>query len=65
MISIVNGQQLPNFAISEAQRVYDLLDGLGCIGNALCPLTNFTKGAECGYNLDYMSCDSKGYLDRL
>jgi hypothetical protein len=53
------------FASGEAQLVYDLLDGLGCIGNANCQLGDFTPTTRCDYKTTFLECDSNGRLDFL
>jgi hypothetical protein len=62
-IGIVTTQQL--FADGEAQRVYDLLDGLGCIGNP-CFFQNFTIDNTCDYHGSLLlACDASGHVIQL
>jgi hypothetical protein len=65
-VSNVSGQSTSVFADGEAQRVYDLLDGLGCIGNANCwRLGDFTPNSSCDYNPGYVECNDAGRLGFL
>jgi hypothetical protein len=53
------------FAPGEGQRVYDLLDGLGCIGNVKCRLAAFTPTTGCDKNALNLKCDASGRLSYL
>jgi hypothetical protein len=65
-VANVNAQSTFLFAPGEAQRVYDLLDGLGCIDNDNChALRDFTPTSSCSANLAYLKCDSQGFLEHL
>jgi hypothetical protein len=65
LIAIVVAQPEP-FAAGEAQRVYDLLDGLGCIGNVNCTyLGNFTPTSTCEGRVGNLKCDAQGLLAYL
>jgi hypothetical protein len=62
----VSGQSNSTFAPGEAQRVYDLLDGLGCIGNINCTrLGDFTPTTACDYKPSHMQCNNAGLLSYL
>jgi hypothetical protein len=63
---MVNAQSTSVFAPGEAQRVYDLLDGLGCIGNSYCSnLGDFTPTTACDYSPGFLDCNSAGLLSHL
>jgi hypothetical protein len=63
---MVNAQSTSAFAAGEAQRVYDLLDGLGCIGNVDCAaLGDFTPTTACNYNTSHLKCNAAGRLSYL
>jgi hypothetical protein len=65
-VAIANAQSTSEFAAGEGQRVYDLIDGLGCIGNANCTkLGDFTPTTACNYNINYLRCDFNGQLAQL
>jgi hypothetical protein len=56
------------FTRGEALRVYDLLDGLGCMSNPACFFNDFTTTTECGYKSNGVStleCDASGFLVNL
>jgi hypothetical protein len=54
------------FAFGEAQRVYDLLVGLGCIGNENCTkLGDFNRSTLCDYRPAIMKCNDDGLLTHL
>jgi hypothetical protein len=55
--SVVNAQSTAAFADGEGQRVYDLLDGLGCIGHSNCDLSNFTPTTPCNDRGEILKCD--------
>jgi hypothetical protein len=57
---IVNGQSISQFAAGEGQRVYNLLDTMGCIGNPLCDLRDFTPTSVCNGSLTALKCDGSG-----
>jgi hypothetical protein len=62
----VNAQSTSSFAQGEAQRVYNLLNGLGCIGNGMCaPLSNFTLSSACDSQLAHLKCNAVGQLAHL
>jgi hypothetical protein len=66
IIANVSAQSNSTFAPGEAQRVYDLLDGLGCIGNINCTdLGDFTPTTACDYKLNYLKCNGAGRLSHL
>jgi hypothetical protein len=66
MVSVVGAQSSTTFAAGEGQRVYDLLDDLGCIGNIDCTaLGDFTPTTACDYRNEDMRCDSSGRLAYL
>jgi hypothetical protein len=66
MVAIAIAQSLSSFAPGEAQRVYDLLDGLGCIGNINCTdLGDFTPTTACDYKRQNLKCDANGRLADL
>jgi hypothetical protein len=66
IVANVSGQSTSVFADGEAQRVYDLLDGLGCIGSRACPrLNDFTPTTACDYKLNYLKCNDAGRLAHL
>jgi hypothetical protein len=53
------------FKPDEAERVYDLLNELGCIGNLNCGFHDFTPTTNCGYKTgpDFvMTCTDDGFL---
>jgi hypothetical protein len=52
IVANVIAQSNSTFAPGEAQRVYDLLDGLGCIGNEGCGFNDFTPTTACDYKSD-------------
>jgi hypothetical protein len=63
---MVNAQSMSVFAPGEGQRVYDLLDGLGCIGNSDCTtLGDFTPTTACDYKPNYLKCNDAGLLSYL
>jgi hypothetical protein len=63
---MVNAQSTLVFAAGEGQRVYDLLDGLGCIGNSKCSnLGDFTPTTACDYKPPLLQCNSDGLLSYL
>jgi hypothetical protein len=53
------------FAMGEAQRAYDLLDGIGCIDNTRCGLGDFTPTTACDYKPGYLKCNDTGLLSYL
>jgi hypothetical protein len=58
---MVNAQSTSVFAAGEAQRVYDLLDGLGCIGNVNCTLLgDFTPTTSCETKPSFLKCNAAG-----
>jgi hypothetical protein len=66
IIANVSAQSNSTFAPGEGQRVYDLLDGLGCIGNSNCDdLGDFTPTTACDYNTTYLKCNNAGFLAHL
>jgi hypothetical protein len=66
IVANVCAQSTSEFADGEAQRVYDLLDGLGCIGNENCTrLGDFTPTTACDYKLNYLKCNNAGLLSYL
>jgi hypothetical protein len=65
LISVVNAQSTSQFATGEAQRVFDLLVGLGCIRNRMCVLHDFMPTTACNENLSVMKCDDFGRLSFL
>jgi hypothetical protein len=66
IVTNVSAQSASVFAAGEAQRVYDLLDGLGCIGNSNCSaLGDFTPTTACDYKPDYLTCNRAGLLSFL
>jgi hypothetical protein len=65
-IAIVQAQSSSSFAAGEGQRVYDMLDGLGCIGNMNCTFLNdFLPTNNCDLNPDFLRCNSDGHLIHL
>jgi hypothetical protein len=65
-VSFTNAQSSSLFASGEGERVYNLLDGLGCIGNTKCTqLRDFTSSTACNYKPQEMKCDSSGKLSFL
>jgi hypothetical protein len=65
VLAFVNAQSFSMFADGEGQRVYDLLDGLGCIGNTDCiNLGSFTPTTACN-RTSFLKCDSAGNLAHL
>jgi hypothetical protein len=56
VIALANGQ----FATDEAQRLYDLLDGLGCFESETCELSDFTPTIACDYNFEHLQCGASG-----
>jgi hypothetical protein len=66
IVANVSAQSTSEFASGEAQRVYDLLNGLGCIGNENCTwLKDFTSTTACNYKPDYLKCNGAGLLSHL
>jgi hypothetical protein len=65
IVANVTAQSTSEFAADEGQRVYDLLDGLGCIGNANCRLNDFTPTTACDYTPAYLKCNDAGLLSYL
>jgi hypothetical protein len=66
IVANVSAQSTSVFADGEAQRVYDLLDGLGCIGNSNCArFDEFTPTTACNYQPGYLQCNSAGRLAYL
>jgi hypothetical protein len=66
IVANVSAQSNSTFAPGEGQRVYDLLDGLGCIGNINCTdLGDFTPTTACDYRPRYLGCDNAGLLSYL
>jgi hypothetical protein len=70
IVANVCAQSTSVFADGEAQRVYDLLYGLGCIGNSNCQLDDFTPTTVCDYRPSYLKCNEAGlvlflYVDLL
>lgn len=68
IVSVANGQYnggTNSFAPGEAQRLYDLLDGLGCIGNSMCELSDFTTTKPCNYRGMPLRCTSQGRVMRM
>jgi hypothetical protein len=66
IVATVSAQSNPTFAAGEAQRVYDLLDGLGCIGNENCTLLgDFTPTTACDYKPTFLKCNNAGLLSYL
>jgi hypothetical protein len=62
----VTGQSTSEFANGEGQRVYDLLDGLGCIGNSNCTdLGDFMPATACDYKPEFLKCNDTGLLTYL
>jgi hypothetical protein len=63
----VAAQSTSTFAAGEGERLFDLLNGLGCTGNASCPFSDFTPTTACDYkpadgNDLALKCDSDGLL---
>jgi hypothetical protein len=66
IVSMVEAQTKFQFASGEGQRVYDLLDGLGCIGNSQCTLFgDFKPTTACSYQPNFLKCDDNGRLAHL
>jgi hypothetical protein len=66
VVANVTAQSTSQFAPGEGQRVYDLLDGLGCVGNANCSfLGDFTPTTACNYRISYLKCNDAGLLAHL
>jgi hypothetical protein len=69
IVSVVNGQTWTGtsngFASGEAQRLYDLLDGLGCIGNSNCVLGDFTPTSACNDISMRLRCNNAGRVSQL
>jgi hypothetical protein len=65
VVAIANAQSATQFAAGEAQRVFDLLDGLGCFGNIDCTLKDFTPTAECDFDTNYLKCNGTGHMEYL
>jgi hypothetical protein len=66
IVANVIAQSNSTFAAGEGQRVYDLLDGLGCIGNAKCyQLGDFTPTTACDYKPGHLRCNDAGLLSYL
>jgi hypothetical protein len=53
------------FATGEAQRIYNLLDGIGCFSNDQCVLKDFTVSSKCDHNTAALSCNTAGLLTNL
>jgi hypothetical protein len=56
------------FAAGEAERLYRLLDEIGCIGNVACGYSDFTVGKTCRYKYSANKYDMKcsnGFLNEL
>jgi hypothetical protein len=67
IVANVSAQPAParRFATGEGKRVYDLLDGLGCIGNSKCAnLGDFTPTIACDYK-PFLKCNNVGLLAHL
>jgi hypothetical protein len=66
IVANVSAQSNSTFADGEGQRVYDLLDELGCIGNSKCTkLGDFMPTTACNYQPSYMKCNNAGLLSYL
>jgi hypothetical protein len=66
IVANVSAQSTSEFADGEGQRVYDLLDGLGCIGNSNCTeLGEFTPTTACDYKPTSLRCNDTGLLSHL
>jgi phosphatidylserine/phosphatidylglycerophosphate/cardiolipin synthase-like enzyme len=66
VLSFVKGQGAKRFAAEEGSRVYDLLDGLGCIRQSGCGfLSNFKPFEDCNDRPEVMHCNDTGYLSFL
>jgi hypothetical protein len=66
IVANVSAQSTSEFANGEGQRVYDLLDGLGCIGNINCTdLGDFTPTTACNYKPSVLKCNDAGRLAYL
>jgi hypothetical protein len=63
LLIFVNAQPSKSiFAAGEAQLVYDLLNGLGCIGNDNCRLKDFVPTAQCDFVQTEIQCSEQGRL---
>jgi hypothetical protein len=63
ILAIVDAQSTSEFAAGEAQRVYDLLADLGCLGNPSCfELSDFQTTSRCDYRTSVLKCDATGRL---
>jgi hypothetical protein len=66
VVANVIAQSTSVFAPGEGQRVYDLLDGLACIGNVNCThFGEFTPTTACNYQPNYLKCNNAGLLSYL
>jgi hypothetical protein len=65
VVKVANAQSSSTFANGEGQRVFDLLDGLGCIGNRNCPLHDFVPSHACNANANELKCNNDGFLASL
>jgi hypothetical protein len=66
IVASVSAQSNSTFAAGEGQRLYDLLDGLGCIGNENCTrLGDFTPTTACDYKPNTLICNDDGLLVAL
>jgi hypothetical protein len=66
VVTIAKAQSNTTFASDEGQRVYDMLDGLGCIGSDNCTtLGDFTPTSACDVNPDHLKCNDEGRLSYL
>jgi hypothetical protein len=56
----VVAQSTTTFAAGEAQRVYNLLDELGCFETSKCDLKDFEPSKQCDFKTQKMRCDATG-----
>jgi hypothetical protein len=53
------------FAPGEAQRVYDFLVAVGCVGNDQCEAHDFKPSSECTFHYGVMGCNDFGRIVSL
>jgi hypothetical protein len=62
LLSVVRAQ---SFREGEAQRLYDVLDGLGCFESDKCELSDFKPTTACDYKPDHLQCAADKGLVKL
>jgi hypothetical protein len=68
LVEFVSAQSTTMFAAGEGERLYELLDGLGCFGNPMCDLRHFTPTNACGFVSGMafeMNCTAQGLVAHL